>query len=99
MSNEPNIFSGCIPALMTPCDAAGEPRFEALVAKGRELIDVGMRGVVYCGSMGDWPLLTDAHRQEGVRRGTSKKFQSCHYCGGNLDKRFLTTFYFIFGGL
>ncbi|MEM9015994.1 MAG: dihydrodipicolinate synthase family protein, partial [Verrucomicrobiota bacterium] len=30
------------------------------------LIDAGMRGVVYCGSMGDWPLLTDAQRQEGV---------------------------------
>ena len=28
----------------------------------------GMNGVVYCGSMGDWPLLTDAQRQEGVKR-------------------------------
>ena len=36
--------------------------------KGRELIDVGMSAVVYCGSMGDWPLLTDAERQEGVAR-------------------------------
>ena len=27
-----------------------------------------MRAAVYCGSMGDWPLLTDAQRQEGVRR-------------------------------
>ena len=27
-----------------------------------------MKAVVYCGSMGDWPLLTDAQRQEGVRR-------------------------------
>ena len=27
-----------------------------------------MQGVVYCGSMGDWPLLTDEQRQEGVRR-------------------------------
>jgi dihydrodipicolinate synthase/N-acetylneuraminate lyase len=27
-----------------------------------------MRAVVYCGSMGDWPLLTDAQRQEGVRQ-------------------------------
>ena len=27
-----------------------------------------MRGVVYCGSMGDWPLLTDEQRQEGVRQ-------------------------------
>lgn len=24
--------------------------------------------MVYCGSMGDWPLLSDEQRQEGVRR-------------------------------
>lgn len=27
-----------------------------------------MSAVVYCGSMGDWPLLTDAQRMEGVER-------------------------------
>ncbi|KES25924.1 MULTISPECIES: dihydrodipicolinate synthase family protein [unclassified Pseudomonas] len=63
-----NIFTGCIPALMTPCTAQRKPDFDALVAKGRELIDVGMSAVVYCGSMGDWPLLTEAERQEGVAR-------------------------------
>lgn len=63
-----NIFTGCIPALMTPCTADRQPDFDALVAKGRELIDIGMSGVVYCGSMGDWPLLTEAQRQEGVAR-------------------------------
>ena len=62
----PSIFSGCIPALMTPCNAAGVPDFDALARKGRELTDAGMRGVVYCGSMGDWPLLTDEQRMEGV---------------------------------
>jgi len=31
---------------------------------------LGMRAVVYCGSMGDWPLLTDSQRQEGVARLT-----------------------------
>jgi 4-hydroxy-tetrahydrodipicolinate synthase len=51
---------------MTPCSAAGAPDFDALAAKGRELIDVGMRAVVYCGSMGDWPLLSDVQREEGV---------------------------------
>lgn len=40
-----NIFTGCIPALMTPCTAAREPDFDALVAKGRELIDIGMSAV------------------------------------------------------
>ena len=65
MGNE-NVFSGCIPALMTPCDAKGVPDLDALVAKGKQLIDVGMKSVVYCGSMGDWPLLTDEQRQEGV---------------------------------
>lgn len=61
-----SIYDGCIPALMTPCNRAGEPDFDALVRVGRQLIDAGMSGVVYCGSMGDWPLLTDAQRQEGV---------------------------------
>ena len=61
-----NVFSGCIPALMTPCNAEGLPDFDALARKGRELIDTGMRAVVYCGSMGDWPLLTDTERMQGV---------------------------------
>jgi 4-hydroxy-tetrahydrodipicolinate synthase len=59
-----------MPALMTPCDSKGEPNFDALISKGRELIAAGMSAVIYCGSMGDWPLLTDAQRQEGVRRLT-----------------------------
>jgi 4-hydroxy-tetrahydrodipicolinate synthase len=67
-SPDQNLFSGCIPALMTPCDANGTPDFDALARKGRELCDAGMRAVVYCGSMGDWPLLTDEQRMEGVER-------------------------------
>ncbi|OTT97209.1 dihydrodipicolinate synthase family protein [Acinetobacter baumannii] len=63
-----NIFTGCIPALMTPCTPNREPDFDALVNKGHELIEAGMSAVVYCGSMGDWPLLTEAQRQEGVAR-------------------------------
>lgn len=63
-----NIFTGCIPALMTPCAPERKPDYDALVSKGRELIDIGMSAVVYCGSMGDWPLLTEAERQEGVAR-------------------------------
>ena len=61
-----NIFQGCIPALMTPCGENGLPDFPAMVRKAEELIAHGMSAVVYCGSMGDWPLLTDAQRQEGV---------------------------------
>lgn len=61
-------FTGCIPALMTPCRADRSPDFDALVRKARELVGLGMSGVVYCGSMGDWPLLTDAQRMEGVER-------------------------------
>ncbi len=61
-----NIYRGVIPALMTPCNADRSPNFPALVAKAKALVDAGMSGVVYCGSMGDWPLLTDAQRQEGV---------------------------------
>lgn len=62
------IFTGCIPALMTPCTPDRQPDFDALVRKGQELIAKGMSAVVYCGSMGDWPLLSDAQRMEGVAR-------------------------------
>lgn len=62
------IFSGTIPALMTPCKADRTPEFEALVRKGQDLLQAGMSAVVYCGSMGDWPLLSDAERMEGVER-------------------------------
>lgn len=68
MKVDGSIFRGCIPALMTPCTAAREPDYEALVSTAVSLIKMGMRAAVYCGSMGDWPLLTDAQRQEGVRR-------------------------------
>lgn len=61
-----NIFRGCVPALMTPCKADRTPDFAALARKGKELIEKGMSAVVYCGSMGDWPLLTIEQRQQGV---------------------------------
>lgn len=66
MPVDQTVFHGCSPALMTPCSATGKPDFDALAAKGRELIDTGMRAVVYCGSMGDWPLLSEAQREQGV---------------------------------
>ena len=62
------VFRGTMPALMTPCTPRREPDFAALARKGRELIDAGMSAVIYCGSMGDWPLLSDEQRQEGVAR-------------------------------
>ncbi|MBB6181023.1 dihydrodipicolinate synthase family protein [Pseudorhizobium flavum] len=62
------IFSGVIPALMTPCNDDRTPDFDALVRKGKELVEKGMSAVVYCGSMGDWPLLTNEQRMEGVER-------------------------------
>ncbi len=68
MVNNAQVFRGCMPALMTPCFPDRSPNFDALVGTGRQLIAAGMRAVVYCGSMGDWPLLTDEQRQEGVRR-------------------------------
>lgn len=63
-----SIFRGCIPALMTPCAADGTPNFDVLVKTAHSLLADGMRAVVYCGSMGDWPLLTERQRQEGVER-------------------------------
>jgi 4-hydroxy-tetrahydrodipicolinate synthase len=61
-----NVFRGTIPALMTPCTPDRRPDFAALVRKGKELVAAGMSGVVYCGSMGDWPLLDDGQRMEGA---------------------------------
>ncbi len=66
MSDSASVFAGCLPALMTPCNASGEPDFDALAAKGAALVAAGMRAVVYCGSMGEWPLLADGQRREGV---------------------------------
>ncbi|GHG27753.1 dihydrodipicolinate synthase family protein [Paracoccus aerius] len=62
------IFTGVIPALMTPCTADRQADYDALVRKAQELVAAGMSAVVYCGSMGDWPLLTDEQRMEGVER-------------------------------
>lgn len=68
MSNQNNFFTGCMPALMTPCDVNGVPDFPALVKKAEGLIALGMKAVIYCGSMGDWPLLSDDQRCEGVSK-------------------------------
>jgi dihydrodipicolinate synthase/N-acetylneuraminate lyase len=68
MTVSSNFFSGCMPALMTPCNSEGKPDFQALVNTGKSLIDHGMDAVIYCGSMGDWPLLTDEQRCEGVKQ-------------------------------
>jgi 4-hydroxy-tetrahydrodipicolinate synthase len=53
---------------MTPCTPERKPDFDALVRTGKSLIKAGMSAVVYCGSMGDWPLLSDEQRMEGVER-------------------------------
>lgn len=66
MVAQKNLFTGCMPALMTPCNAEGIPDFTAMVETAKGLMDAGMDGVIYCGSMGDWPLLTDEQRCEGV---------------------------------
>ncbi|MEM8961997.1 MAG: dihydrodipicolinate synthase family protein [Acidobacteriota bacterium] len=66
MSHDDNVFAGCLPALMTPCTAEGVVDFDALTSTAKELVEAGMRAVVYCGSMGDWPLLDDEERMIGV---------------------------------
>ena len=68
-----NIFTGCIPALMTPCSADGKPNFDALVAKGKELVEtlgcerwcIAVRWVI-------GRYLTDEQRRDGVRALTSQ---------------------------
>jgi dihydrodipicolinate synthase/N-acetylneuraminate lyase len=64
------VFSGTMPALMTPCGLDRRPDFDALVKMGKHLVGAGMSGLIYCGSMGDWPLLTIEQRMEGVERLT-----------------------------
>ncbi len=66
MNRHSSVFRGCMPALMTPCSSDGTIQYDALVATGRSLIEAGMQAVIYCGSMGDWPLLTDQQRMDGV---------------------------------
>ena len=62
-----DVFRGCMPALMTPCRADRSLDHEELVRTAQRLVAAGMSAIVYCGSMGDWPLLTDEERQTGVR--------------------------------
>ncbi|MRX28578.1 dihydrodipicolinate synthase family protein [Kangiella sp. HZ709] len=66
--NGERIFTGCMPALMTPCNEFGQPNFTSLVATAKDLIQQGMSSVVYCGSMGDWPLLSIEQRKLGVTK-------------------------------
>ena len=63
-----DILFGAMPALITPYKDDRTPDFNALVKKAEEMISIGMSAVVYCGSMGDWPLLTGAQRMQGVER-------------------------------
>ena len=62
------VFRGVVPALMTPLAPDGGVDFDRLVETGRSLVAAGMSGVVYAGSMGDWPLLDEDDRLEGVAR-------------------------------
>lgn len=57
-----------MPALMTPCDKDGKVDYDALVETGKSLIEQGMSAVIYSGSMGEWPLLTEEQRQTGVAK-------------------------------
>ena len=67
MAHGSDVFRGCMPALMTPCRPDRSLDHEELVRTALRLVAEGMSAVVYCGSMGDWPLLTDEERQTGVR--------------------------------
>ncbi len=68
MPGRSDVFRGCMPALMSPCRPDRSVDHEALVRTARGLVEAGMSAVVYCGSMGDWPLLSEEERQTGVRR-------------------------------
>ena len=87
MPSTSSVFSGCIPALMTPCDAEGRPDFEALARKGSELVESGMSAVVYCGSMGDWALLDDEQRMQGVEQLVAAKVPTIVGTGAQNPRR------------
>ena len=63
-----SVFRGCMPAIMTPTNDQGKPDFDVMVKYAGDLVTAEMTGVVYCGSMGDWPLIGDELRREGVQR-------------------------------
>ena len=63
-----HVFTGVMPALMTPCGEDGKPVFGTMVRTGQNLMAAGMSAVIYCGSMGDWPLLDDEQRMDGVEQ-------------------------------
>ncbi len=67
-SIDDSVFRGCMPAIMTPIGDDGKPNFDSMVRHASNLVEAGMSGVVYCGSMGDWPLMTDDLRRQGVSR-------------------------------
>ena len=46
----------------------GSAGLSELGSNGSRLGGSWMSGVVYCGSMGDWPLLEHHQRQEGVQK-------------------------------
>src|SRR3984957_19603548 len=62
------VFSGTMPALMTPCGPDRRPDFDALVRMGKHLGGAGMAGLVCCGSMGDWPAPSLRQGKGGGRR-------------------------------
>jgi hypothetical protein len=51
---------------MTPCKPDSAPDFAALARMGKHLMLQGMSAVVYCGLMGDWPLLSAEQRMQGA---------------------------------
>lgn len=58
------MFSGCMPALMTPCSDVGAPNFDILVEEGKALIEAGMSAVIYCGATGAITGIGNALPQE-----------------------------------
>jgi 4-hydroxy-tetrahydrodipicolinate synthase len=54
-----SIFRGCLPALMTICDAQDGPDHAARLSTVKVHVDAGKRVVGACGSLGAWPLVSD----------------------------------------
>lgn len=60
------LYTGLMPALLTPFTPGGQINQEMLVELTDQFIDLGFQGLYLCGSTGEGLLLSEAERQEIV---------------------------------
>ena len=66
LEKKTKIYGGVIPAMITPCQAPGEPDQYGMTALARTLIKGGCHGLFVVGSTGELPFLDEDQRREIV---------------------------------